>query len=526
MTDNLWKPTQKQTEFLQLPYSVLEAFYAGAVSAGKSDVLIVYPIIHRLHENPNFKGLFLRRTFPELKNEIIPRSKKFFNPLGAKYSKNDHVWEFESGALFFFGHCEDEDDVHKYDSMQINYCAFDELTSFTEWQYLYLTLQRVRTTKDSVLPAICRSASNPGNIGHNWVRKRFIDPCPEGSKLIKGPSGIKRIYIPATIYDNPHADPNYIKSLEAIPDRAERDAKLHGDWNSYEGQVFEEFRDRRYPDEPENALHVIEGFEIPAWWPKINIIDWGYAALTYSLWGAISPDKRVYLYRELFWKRTKIEEWAPEIKYWNDLENPRIIKLCRSASQDRGQEHTIQQQVSNAIGREVDVTTNSPGSRIAGKALLHEYLRWKQKPILVKSIQEFDEMHAQFLLRNRSMKEYNSYLESFKPSQEETNIPKLLIFDDLKLLIQTIKACVYDKTKIEDVMEFNGDDPYDTLRYLLDDADRYFTEAEEEFNKIQKQQKIIEDLARTKDFTMYYRNSKKLESGTRTKGINRYHNAR
>src|SRR5689334_1837942 len=192
MNDSSWRPTTKQTDFLALPYSVLEAFYAGAVGAGKSDVLLTYPIIHRLHENPEFKGVFFRRTFPELKNEIIPRSRRFFAPLGATYNKNDKVWEFPSGALFFFAHCENEDDVHNYDSMQPNYVAFDELTSFTEWQYLYITLQRVRTRKGSRLPAIVRSASNPGNIGHNWVRKRFIDPCPLGGELIKGPSGIKR----------------------------------------------------------------------------------------------------------------------------------------------------------------------------------------------------------------------------------------------------------------------------------------------------------------------------------------------
>ena len=193
-TENSWVPTPKQTRFLSIPFSVKEAFYAGAVGAGKSDILLLYPIIHRLHENPKFKGLFLRRTFPELKEEIIPRSQDYFRKLGASYNKNDKLWEFPSGALFFFGHCENEDDVHKYDSMQPNYVAFDELTSFTEWQYLYITLQRVRTNIGSNLPAIVRSASNPGNIGHAWVRKRFIDPCPEGGSIIQSKTGLKRIF--------------------------------------------------------------------------------------------------------------------------------------------------------------------------------------------------------------------------------------------------------------------------------------------------------------------------------------------
>ena len=107
--ENFWRPTIKQAEFLSLPYSIKEGFYAGAVHAGKTDVLLLYPIIHRFHEDSKFKGLFLRRTFPELKNEVIPRSKNFFRHLKAEYNKNDKIWEFPSGALFFFGHCRSEE---------------------------------------------------------------------------------------------------------------------------------------------------------------------------------------------------------------------------------------------------------------------------------------------------------------------------------------------------------------------------------------------------------------------------------
>ena len=319
--ENEWKPTPKQSLFLSIPLTVKEAFYAGALHAGKTDVLLLYPILHRWHEQPEFKGLFLRRTFPELKNEVIPRSRRLFRQVGGQYNKNDKLWEFNTGlnhskspqgvgALFFFGHCENEDDVHSYDSMQPNYVAFDELTSFTFWQYLYITLERCRSKLGSGLPAIVRSGSNPGNTGHSWVRQRFIDPYPEGGVLIRGPSGIKRIFIPATIDDNPYTDPAYRQQLEALPE-AEKQAKLYGNWNAYEGSVFSEFRDRRYPDETSNAIHVIDPFEIPEWWPKIIVGDWGMRAMNWVGHTAISPNRRIYLHREQTWTGVKIEEWAP-----------------------------------------------------------------------------------------------------------------------------------------------------------------------------------------------------------------------
>ena len=74
----------------------------------------------------------------------------------------------------------------------------------------------------------------------------------------------------ATQADNPHIDPTYKRSLEVLPE-AEKNAKLYGDFDSYLGQVFTEFRDHHMPDEPDNALHICEPFDIPEWWPRIVI---------------------------------------------------------------------------------------------------------------------------------------------------------------------------------------------------------------------------------------------------------------
>lgn len=523
----IWKPTLKQEKFLSIPLSVKEGFFGGAVYGGKSDVLLMYPIVHEWIKYPKFKGLFLRRTMPELRDEIIPRSKGYYKKFGGDFNKTDHTWEFPSGAMIIFGHCEHEDDVHKYDSTQFNYVAFDELTSFTEWQYLYITIERTRrqTKYDIDLPMIVRSASNPGNIGHLWVKKRFIDPNPKGMSIIQGRGGIKRVFIPATINDNPHADEQYKAELDAIPDEAERRAKKFGDWSAYEGQVFEEFRDRHYPDEPENALHVIEPFDIPAWWPKIMAIDWGYDAMTWVGYAAISPNRRVYTYREQAWTKTKIEEWAGYVRQYVETENPRIIRLCKSAGQDRGQEHTIQQQVSSAIGRDVVLSNNSKGSRVAGKTLMHEYFRWKKKYVPTREIGEFDNDHAQWLLRNRTMKEYQSYINSFNPQKEEDNLPKSLIFNCCPLLVNAIKSAVHDKTNVEDVAEFPGDDPYDGYRYLLDSAEMYFNDAENEFKKFQHQQELIERLQSTNDWTAFYRNMRTVEVTDSLKPVRRFHHA-
>ena len=536
-----WRPNPKQEIFLALSDTIKEALLGGGAQSGKSEVLLIYSLVRKWYLNSRFKQVFMRRTFPELRNEIIPRSREFYPKFGATFNKTDMCWTFpredqyggrglsNDGAMIFLGHCETEEDVHKYDTMEINLFTPDELTSMTEWIYLYIGFERVRAPIGSGLPAVIRAAGMPGGIGHTFVNKRFVKPYPAGGKILIGRGGNKRIYIHATLADNEqYGDPKYAQSLEALPE-AEKKAKKYGDWNAYLGQVFDEFRDKIYPDEPENALHVIEPVDIPEWWPRLVIGDWGFRAMTWIGFAAISPNRRLYIYREMHWIKTRIEEWAPYVKAYVDKENPRIIKFCKSAGQDRGQEHTIQQQISSALGRNVQLTTNSPGSRISGKMLIHEYMRWKPKHVPQEEIALYNEEHALWLMRNRGPDEYKSYLSSFNPPENEDNIPKLQIFNCCPVLIDAIKACSYDKPRdnkpAEDIAEFEGDDPIDGLRYIVDAAEAFFEESKDEFERIQRQEQLVQHLNNTGDWTAFYRNSVKLDSVGRVQPVSRFHHA-
>lgn len=545
-----WRPNKKQELFLSLPPSIFEGLYGGGNASGKSDVLLMYGIAHRWHENPRFKQVFQRRTYPELKNEIVPRTREIFPKFGATFNKTDMCWTFprldqyggtglsNGGALIFLAHCEEEDDVHKFDSMEINLYTPDELTTFTEYIYLYIGFTRVRTS-DKNLPAIIRAAGMPGGIGHTFVKKRFVSPYPKGGVIIEGKGKVKRFYVHSTVADNPHADQEYSARLDGIPNEAERKARKFGDWDAYQGQVFDEFRDKQYPDEPENAIHVVKPFEIPDWWPRMVIGDWGFAAMTYIGFYAISPSKRLYLYRELYWLKTKIEDWAPVVKDYIERESPKVIAFCKSVAQERGQEHTIQQQIEAAIEHPIELSNHSAGSRVSGKMLIHEYLRWKQKPLIPQSeMPNYSEEYAMWVLRNKGMLEYKSYLALFDPPEEEQNIPKLQIFcceehvheghpNCCPIMIDAIKACSYDKKgkdgkPAEDVAEFDGDDPYDDLRYAVDKAERYFDEAGTQFVKVQRQEQLTQALQNSQDFTAFYRNMRTLQVALPMQAVRRF----
>lgn len=521
-----WRPHPKQEEFISLPFSVFEAMYGGAAGGGKSELLVLLPLLYNFHEHPSFKGIILRRTFPELESEVIIRSRRFYEPLGAKYNEQKRRWVFPSGATVFFGHAEHENDIRKYDSSEYNYVAFDELTHFTEFQYSYLAFSRCRSSSPD-LPSIVRSATNPGNIGHGWVRKRFVEPSPDGGKiLIDELSGNKRFFIQAKATDNPYIDPNYINRLKMLPE-AERRAKLDGDWWTFSGQVFTDFRSEKLRDEPENALHVINPIDIPEWWPRVLAIDWGTTALTIALWGAINPDGRCYIYREYACngseshphlpQNVKVSTWATDIGILSASERIVDCILDSNAWDNRGEDQSVADQFATFSGITPRKADKGPGSRISGRALVEEFLRWKPKPKFNNG--RYDDNYAKYLLKDKNFSSYKQYMDSFAGQKTET-LPLVQIFRSCPVVINCIPLCVWDETNKEDVAQFSGDDPYDALRYLLK-AVHHYTGGVAKYNEIVRTRDKAEQLFQQGNINGYYMAMRQLEAKSKRYGVAR-----
>lgn len=501
-----WRPFARQEEFLSLPDTIFEALYGGAAGGGKSECLLLFPLARGFYRHPKFKGIIFRRTYPELEKEIILRSHEWYPATGAKYNDEKKRWTFPSGAIMQFGHSEFEQDVRKYDTTEYNYMAFDELTSFTEFQYTYLTLSRCRSSCAD-LPSIVRAGTNPGNVGHAWVRRRFIESGPYGSILLDPVTKTKRIFIQSLCTDNPHIDPGYINRLAGLPE-AERRAKRDGDWWFFAGQVFEDWREDPLSDEPANAKHVVSPFEIPLYWPRVLAIDWGYRAMTIALWAAISPDLRLYVFREFSCKEKKISQWAAEIGRLNKNEPLADSVICKSAYQTRGDDMTIVEQFTKHSGIPCRGADND---RIAGLLLMREYIRWRKKPDRkILPNEEYNQDHAAEILRKFGTAAHHQYLESFQPSAEEKNLPKLQVFENCWELRKAIPLCVYDQKKRDDIAEFDGDDPYDACRYLICAAEEYMR-PNEEARFLQKRAEILGQHNEKRDETLFYRQMQALE---------------
>ena len=261
---------------------------------------------------PHYKGLILRKTYPQL-TELIEKSQNYYKKAFPKaiYNESKHTWVFPSGAKIVFGSMQHTKDKLNYQGKAYDFIAFDELTHFTYEEYIYLS-SRNRPNGPGTRCYI-RATANPGGIGHGWVKDRFITAAPAmrtvwEDVVIELPNGDKekrhrsRIFVPSSVFDNQALlsnDPNYLTRLASLPE-AERKALLYGDWNSYSGQFFMEWRDNPEHYRDRKWTHVIEPFDIPDYWPIYRSYDYGYAKPFSCGWWAVDREGVIYRIAELY----------------------------------------------------------------------------------------------------------------------------------------------------------------------------------------------------------------------------------
>lgn len=290
-----------------------------------------------------------------------------------------------------------------------------------------------------------RATTNPGGVGHGWVKDRFISPAPpltpiEGSYNVVSPDGNmieltrKRIFVPATVFDNKimlDNDPTYLASLAMLPD-AEQKALLYGDWESFHGQAFPEFRndDAHYNDM--QFSHVVEPFKIPDHWKRYRTLDWGYSK-PYSVgWYAMDPDSGcLYRYRELYGTTGTPNEGSKE--------TPDQVAKAIKDIEDRLE----------------------PNQRITGVADPSIWDRSRGK-----SVAECFEDYRIYFDKGDNERIAGKMQCHYRLAFDSQGNSKFRVFATCKHFIRTIPNLIYSELKVEDINTDGEDHIYDEWRYL------------------------------------------------------------
>lgn len=360
-----------QTFALSIPDTINEIFYGGQRGGGKTDTGIVW--MSEPVDNPRYRGLVLRKNGNDLQ-DWVDRAEVMYSGLGVKVAYRPWELNFPSGAKIVTGHLKDKDAYTKYQGQEYQRQLIEEITQIPDEKRYLMVRGSCRSTVPGLSPQTFLTG-NPGGIGHAWVKKRWIDVAPYYS-VYTDKYGLKRIYIPAALEDNPalmENDPSYVQQMEALKDT---DPDLYkawrrGDWSIIAGQAFREWNDK---------FHVNDHFEFKLSECKKFIgFDWGYSNPGCALWCAITPENkygivRVYVYRELYLTHTEPREWAKQLKMLSLLDGVKTIYLPHDCfNKEMGDS------IADIFHRDggmntIASTTLKSGARHMRKALLHSVL--------------------------------------------------------------------------------------------------------------------------------------------------------
>ena len=434
-------PSDKQTLFLADHHK--HVGFGGARGGGKSWA-VRNKAIRLCMRYKGIKVLIVRRTYPELINNHV-------NPLLielhgiAKYNKTDKMFTFPNGSTIKFGYCNNDKDLNQYQGAEYDVAFLDEATQLQE-EWITKIIPSVRGVND--FPKRVYYTCNPGGPSHGYFKRLFID-----KKYKVGEDPDDYSFIQSLVTDNKalmESQPDYIKQLEALPPKL-REAWLHGRWDIFEGQFFEEFRETPDPFlceaagiTPEEALkqhrftHVIKPFDLSVGkyrsWNIMRSYDFGYnKPFSLGYW-AIDPDGVLYRIAEMYGCTETPNEgvkWSPDEQFKRiaDFENEhpwfKGRKIVDSVADPAIWESSRGESIAETAMRYGIYFTPGDNQRIPG---------WMQ-------------VHYRFQF-------------------DDNGYARMYVFDTCKAFIRTIPLMMYSETRPEDLDTDLEDHCPDEVRYM------------------------------------------------------------
>lgn len=295
----IWKPLPgSQALAISCPASFI--LYEGTRGPGKTD----WQVMHfRQHVGKGYgkfwRGVIFDREYKNL-DDLIAKTQRWFPEFqdGARLllSKSDYKWVWPTGEELLFRQMKKPADYWNFHGQEFPYIGFNELCKYPVPDLMDSIMSCNRSSfrpqdhpvvgEDGELnvllppiPLVITATTNPYGPGHNWVKKRLIDPVPPGrmqrmTMEVFNPQTRKKEEVTKTMVrifgsykENKYLPPEYVMTLESIKEPNKRKAWLEGDWDIVAGGGFDDVWDSTYIVKPR--------FKVPSGWRVFRAFDWG-----------------------------------------------------------------------------------------------------------------------------------------------------------------------------------------------------------------------------------------------------------
>lgn len=435
------RPNEKQRQaFLDRHRYVA---YGGARGGGKSWFVRWKAVLLAL-KYPGIKILITRRSYRELlNNHIVPLTQLLEGT--ARFHNGQKRFLFPNGSAIWFGYCSDEGDLGQYQGAEYDVWFADEAGQFQE-SWLMAIDACIRGTNG--FPKRTYYTLNPGGPSHGYFKRLFVD-----RNFLEEEHGEDYAFIQALCTDNTalmESQPEYLRSLQKLPPKL-RDAWLHGKWDIFEGQFFDDLKLQPDPElcrkagitqqearQQRRFTHVIEPFDIGKGacrsWRILRSYDFGYnKPFSVGYW-AVDPEGVLYRFLELYgWNGNPDEgiRWTPEEQF------RRMVQL--------EQEHPWLK------GRKITDGVADPAIWDSSRGI---------------SIAETGEKFGIYFQKGDNRRIPGWMQVHYRLEFDDNGYPGLYVFDTCKAFIRTMPLLQYSATNPEDLDTSQEDHCADEVRYM------------------------------------------------------------
>lgn len=266
--------------------------FFGGFGCGKS-FAVSFTTIYLVSKYPGMEWLYLRFTYQELSDSVIPQFIMFFPPdiWGYRYYREAREMRFNNGSVIKMRAFDKDTKILSNQYHGASICQAEEIPKSTI-DHLWGRIRYIHPKFNKKVMLL------EGNPAPGWAKERYKDPLFLPKNIF---------FLEATTHENDKLPDKegYIANLTGRYSEEMIRRFLYSEWETYSDRVFSDFNEK---------INVIEPFPMKPWYFTAMGGDYGWQHPTVFLWGSVDEFGSIIIWDEYYERMAHFEKIGNESK--------------------------------------------------------------------------------------------------------------------------------------------------------------------------------------------------------------------